>query len=269
MGQTEKLVPDIDFDRVIAIAEAGGALAMRHWTLGRKESNTWEKSPGQIVSDADLAVDRFLRGELEKLVPVAGWLSEETHIDHSGAGAELTWVVDPIDGTKDYVAGKTGWCVSVALVQNEAPVFGVLVAPAMNETWVGRVGQSATVNGRTLVATHREQYAGCRIPAESLPPEMNLTAVPKPNSIALRMAMVADDRADVVASTRWGHEWDIAAAHVIAAEAGASVTNALGETLVYNGTHGKALGVLCCSRNLYDEAVQRIGKYVSENGASH
>ena len=98
---------------------------------------------------------------------------------------------------------------------------------------------------------------------------MKLTAVSKPNSIALRMAMVADDRADVVASTRWGHEWDIAAAHVIAAEAGASVTNALGEDLVYNGTHGKALGVLCCSQNLFDEAVQRIGKYVSENGASH
>ena len=251
----EKLLAGIDFDRVIAIAEAGGALAMRHWTLGRKESKIWEKSPGQIVSDADLAVDRFLRGELEKLVPSAGWLSEETHIDHSGAGDELTWVVDPIDGTKDYVAGKTGWCVSVALVQKEAPVFGA--------------GQSATVNGRTLAATHRRQYEGCRIPAESLPPEMKLTAVSKPNSIALRMAMVADDRADVVASTRWGHEWDIAAAHVIAAEAGASVTNALGEDLVYNGTHGKALGVLCCSQNLFDEAVQRIGKYVSENGASH
>ena len=114
-----------------------------------------------------------------------------------------------------------------------------------------------------------KQYDGCRIPAEELPPGLNFTIVPKPNSIALRMAMVADDRADVVASTRWGHEWDIAAAHVIAAEAGASVTNALGETLVYNGTHGKALGVLCCSQNLFDTAVQRISKYVTENGASH
>ncbi len=90
---------DIDFDRVVAIAKEAGALAKRHWALGRQESNIWEKSPGQIVSDADLAVDRFLRGELEKLVPSAGWLSEETHIDNSGAGADLTWVVDPIDGT--------------------------------------------------------------------------------------------------------------------------------------------------------------------------
>ncbi|MEH6790545.1 inositol monophosphatase family protein [Parasphingorhabdus sp.] len=260
---------DIDFDRVVAIAREAGALAKRHWALGRRESNIWEKSPGQIVSDADLAVDRFLRDELEKLVPSAGWLSEETHIDNSGAGVDLTWVVDPIDGTKDYVAGKTGWCVSVALVQNDAPIFGVLDAPAMDETWVAMLGSHTTVNGRALAVSRRSEYEGCRIPAESLPPEMKLTAVPKPNSIALRMAMVADDRADVVASTRWGHEWDIAAAHVIAAEAGASVTNALGETLVYNGTHGKALGVLCCSPNLYDQAVQRIGKYVSENGASH
>ena len=260
---------DIDFDRVIAIAKEGGGLAMRDWKLGRKADKTWEKSPGQIVSDADLAVDRFLRTELEKLLPEAGWLSEETHIDHSGAGDELTWVVDPIDGTKDYVAGNTGWCVSVALVLNESPIFGVLVAPAMEELWVAKAGSHSEVNGQPLSASRRQQYEGCRIPAEALPPELNLTAVSKPNSIALRMAMVADDRADVVASTRWGHEWDIAAAHVIAAEAGASVTNALGETLVYNGTHGKALGVLCCSQNLFDVAVQRIGKYVTENGASH
>lgn len=260
---------DIDFDRVIAIAQEGGALAMRDWRAGEKAANIWEKTPGHIVCDADLAVDRFLRLELEKLLPEAGWLSEETHIDHSEAGEELTWVVDPIDGTKDYVAGKTGWCVSVALVQNESPIFGILVAPAMEEFWVAKAGSHSEVNGKALIASTIRQYEGCRVPVEGLPPEINLTPVPKPNSIALRMAMVAADRADLVASTRWGHEWDIAAAHVIAAEAGASVTNALGKTLVYNGTHGKALGVLCCSKNLYDEAVQRIGKYVTENGASH
>ncbi len=258
---------DIDFDRVIAIAKESGAIAMRDWKLGRKADKAWEKSPGHIVCDADLAVDRFLRSELGKLLPEAGWLSEETHIDHSGAGAELTWVVDPIDGTKDYVVGKTGWCVSVALVHHESPVFGILVAPAMEEFWVAKAGSHSEVNGRPLIASHRQQYEGSRIPAEDLPPGLNLKPVSKPNSIALRMAMVADDRADVVASTRWGHEWDIAAAHVIAAEAGASVTNALGETLVYNGTHGKALGVLCCSQNLYDQAVQRIGRYVTDNGA--
>ncbi len=257
---------EIDFDKVVAIAKAGGILAMQQWELGKKADKTWEKSPGQIVSDADIAVDNFLRAELEKLVPEAGWLSEETHIDHSGAGDELTWVVDPIDGTKDFVKGKTGWCVSVALVQNEAPVFGVLEAPAMQETWIAKAGQRSELNGRALHASQRSEYAGARIPAEELPPELNMTAVDKPNSIALRMAMVADDRADVVASTRWGHEWDIAASHLIAAQAGGIVSSAIGEKLMYNGTHGKALGVICCSKNLHAQAVQRISQYVKEHG---
>ncbi|GAB5486602.1 MAG: 3'(2'),5'-bisphosphate nucleotidase CysQ [Parasphingorhabdus sp.] len=259
---------EIDFDRVVAIAKEGGALAMQQWQLGQKADKTWEKSPGQIVSDADIAVDQFLRTELEKLVPEAGWLSEETHIDHSGAGDELTWVVDPIDGTKDFVAGKTGWCVSVALVQNAAPVFGVLDAPAMDETWIAKAGDRTEVNGRKLVASQCDSYDGCRLPAEELPPELNLVAVSKPNSIALRMAMVADNRADLVASTRWGHEWDIAAAHVVAAEAGARVSDALGKSLSYNGTHGKALGVICTSEGLFDAAVKRISNYIDENGPS-
>jgi len=262
------LVAEIDFDQVVAIAKQAGDLAMQQWQLGQKADKTWEKSPGQIVSEADIAVDKFLRLELEKLLPEAGWLSEETHIDHSGAGDELTWVVDPIDGTKDFVKGKTGWCVSVALVQNEAPVFGVLEAPAMQETWVAKSGSHTEVNGKTLIASQRERYEELRIPAEELPAELNMVAVSKPNSIALRMAMVADDRADMVASTRWGHEWDIAAAHVIAAEAGASVTDALGKELSYNGTHGKALGVICCSQGIFETAVKRISGFIDENGAS-
>lgn len=258
----------VDFDRVIAIAKEAGELAMQQWQLGKTADKTWEKSPGQIVSDADIAVDNFLREELEKLLPEAGWLSEETHKDHSGAGDELTWVVDPIDGTKDFVKGKTGWCVSVALVQNDTSIFGVLDAPAMEETWVAMAGDRTEVNGKHLIASQRSEREGARIPAEELPAELKMTAVPKPNSIALRMAMVADDRADLVASTRWGHEWDIAAAHVIAVEAGAIVTDALGQALTYNGTHGKALGVICCSKNLHAGAVERIGNYIDENGAS-
>lgn len=259
---------DVDFDRVVAIAAEAGELAMRDWQAGKAADHIWEKSPGQIVSDADIAVNQFLRQQLEALVPQAGWLSEESHIDNSGAGDHLTWVVDPIDGTKDFVKGKSGWCVSIALVQNDAPIFGVLNAPAMAELWVAKADSHAEVNGRKISVSQATSYAGSRIPIENLSPDSQLVAVTKPNSIALRMAMVADDRADLVASTRWGHEWDIAAAHVIARQAGAIVTNALGERLAYNGTHGKALGVLCCASGIYDEAVTVLQKFVAANGAT-
>lgn len=255
---------EVDLDRVIGIAREAGDLAMRDWQAGQKAENTWEKSPGQIVSDADLAVNRFLRQQLESLVPEAGWLSEETLESRSGAGDDLTWVVDPIDGTKDFVKGKPGWCISVALVQNGAPIFGVLNAPAMAELWVAKAGERTEVNGKTLRASARADYDGSRIPVDQLPPEIDLEIVPKPNSIALRMAMVADDRADLVASIRWGYEWDIAAAHVIAQEAGASVTDAFGKNLFYNGTHGQAFGVLCCSSGIRDAAVERLKNIAEE-----
>ncbi len=238
---------------------------MQQWQAGKVTENTWEKSPGQIVSDADIAVDRFLREQLEAQLPKAGWLSEETAEDKSLPGRDMAWVVDPIDGTKDFVKGKPGWCVSVALVQNGAPVFGVLNAPAMDEIWTAKAGSHTEVNGKALKASQRMEYDGARLPVEELPDGIDLTAVFKPNSIALRLAMVADDRADLVVSTRWGSEWDIAAAHVIVEEAGAMVTDAHGKKLRYNGTHGQAFGVLCTSKGIHDAAVARVAKFLSEN----
>lgn len=255
----------VDFDKIVAITREAGDLAMQQWQAGKNAENTWEKSPGQIVSEADIAVDNFLRERLEALLPEAGWLSEETAEDKSLSGRDMAWVVDPIDGTKDFVKGKPGWCVSVALVQNGAPIFGVLNAPAMDEMWAAKAGSHTEVNGKALKASQRMDYNGARLPVEELPDNIDLTAVFKPNSIALRLAMVADDRADLVVSTRWGSEWDIAAAHVIVEEAGAIVTDAHGKKLRYNGTHGQAFGVLCTSKGIHDAAVARVAKFLSEN----
>ncbi|MEP3227208.1 MAG: 3'(2'),5'-bisphosphate nucleotidase CysQ [Parasphingorhabdus sp.] len=255
----------LDFDQIVTVAQEAGDLAMQQWQVGKNAEKTWEKSPGQIVSEADIAVNNFLRERLERMLPDAGWLSEETAQDKSLSGRDMAWVVDPIDGTKDFVKGKPGWCVSIALVQNGAPIFGVLNAPAMDELWTAKAGSHTEVNGKALKASQCAQYAGARLPVEELPDHIDLTAVFKPNSIALRLAMVADDRADLVVSTRWGSEWDIAAAHVIAEEAGARVTDAHGGKLRYNGTHGQAFGILCTSEAIHEDAVARVAKFLSEN----
>lgn len=257
---------EVDYDQVLAIAKEAGALAMAGWCAGKATDDVWEKTPGHIVSSIDIAVDELLKDRLEKLLPGAGWLSEETADDTNRQSKELVWVVDPIDGTKDFVKGKTGWAISIALVQNGAPVFGILEAPAMKETWVAKAGSHTEVNGRTLKASIRNCYDGSRIPLDAvdLPEDIDLTPVSKPNSIALRMAMVADDRADLVASIRWGYEWDIAAAHLIAREAGGRVSDALGKDIRYNSEHGKAFGVLCCAEDIHDAAVTRLSKIAAE-----
>ena len=233
-------------------------MALSRW---RTDFDRWEKEPGSPVCEVDLDVDRMLYARLHALIPDAGWLSEET-ADHPGRLARrLVWVVDPIDGTRDYIRGRAGWCVSIALVEDGRIVLGVLDAPARDEVWIATAGGGATMNGRALAASRRRDLPGARVPADALPKaDRDFTLVDKPNSIALRIAMVADDQADLVATLRWGSEWDIAAAVLVAAEAGAAVTDALGQPLTFNKADPRAFGVLVTAPAIHDAAVARLAE---------
>ena len=254
----------IDRQRLEQIVREAGQIAMRQWPGAGHVLKSWEKVPGAPVSDADMEVDDFLRRELLALLPSAGWLSEETADHPERLGRGLCWLVDPIDGTRDFIRGRTGWAVSVALVSAGRPLLGMLVAPArgpspQGEEWFAIAGQGAWLNGRRLKASTRGEFPGSRVPADTLPKEdRDLVTVEKPNSIALRIAMVADDRADLLATLRWGYEWDIAAATLIAREAGAAVSDAFGEPLAYNKRDPRAFGVLVCAPAIHTAAVERL-----------
>lgn len=231
-------------------------MAMAKW---RGDFAQWDKSYDNPVSEVDLAVDAFLREQLFKLDPEAGWLSEETADSAERLMGPRVWVVDPIDGTRDFVKGRRGWAISIALVEGGRPVVGVLDAPARDEHWWASAGEGSYRNDVRLTASNRPKLAGARVPAEILAPVDNdLTCVSRPNSIALRIAMVAADEADLVATLRWGSEWDIAAAALIAEEAGATVTDARGQTIRYNSTKGEAFGVLATSPAIHSDAVARL-----------
>jgi myo-inositol-1(or 4)-monophosphatase len=219
----------------------------------------WEKAPDSPVCDVDLEVDAFLRERLTALDPQAGWLSEETLDVSDRIERKRLWVVDPIDGTRDYLRGRPGWCVSVALVEDRTPLIGVLDAPARGEHWSAEKGRGARRNGERLRVSGRRELAGARVPADQLSePDSDLVAVARPNSIALRIALVAAGEADLVATLRWGFEWDIAAAALIAAEAGATVTGALGQPLTFNSARGEAFGVLVATPAIHSDAVERL-----------
>ena len=255
----------IDRERLEAICREAGQMALRQWPGHGHELESWEKTPGSPVCTADLEVDAFLKRELKALLPAAGWLSEET-IDHPERLEKgLCWLVDPIDGTRDFIRGRPGWAVSVALISECKPLIGTLVAPARDETWSATAGQGAWRNGERLRASTRKTLPGARVPADSLPKDdQDLTTVAKPNSIALRIAMVAADEADLVATLRWGYEWDVAAATLIAREAGAAVTDAFGKPLVYNKRDPRAFGLLVSSPAIHPAAVERLAKRARE-----
>ncbi|WP_430446591.1 3'(2'),5'-bisphosphate nucleotidase CysQ [Sphingorhabdus contaminans] len=252
--------PIVDRAAVIAAVEQAGALAMTSWRDGAApDTRVWSKGNDSPVSDIDMAVDALLKERLTQILPEAAWLSEETADDAARLDSRLLWLVDPIDGTRDYVRGRNGWCVSVALVADGKPHFAIMAAPAQQKLWVAAHGEGVTCNGDRLTGSARQEFAGARVPADELPKiDHDLVTVTKPNSIAMRMTMVACDRADLVATLRWGHEWDVAAAHLVAQEAGAVVTDALGQPLSYNKRDPRDFGLICCAPGIHEAAVQRL-----------
>ncbi|WP_258892292.1 3'(2'),5'-bisphosphate nucleotidase CysQ [Sphingomonas sp. SUN019] len=243
-------------DAVAAIAREAAAMAHARSATDFARS---EKIDGSPVCQVDLDVDAMLRARLSALLPDAGWLSEETADAPDRLSRERVWVVDPIDGTRDYIRGRPGWAVSIALVEHGRPTIGVLDAPARGEIWRATAGGGATLNGASIHVGGRVDFPGSRVPTDSLPKvDRDLVAVEKPNSIALRIAMVAADRADLVATLRWGNEWDIAAAVLIAAEAGAAVSDALGAPLRFNKPDPRAFGVLASTPGIHAAAVERL-----------
>ncbi len=251
----------IDRARLEEILEEAGQIAHGLWPGAGHALDSWEKEPGSPVCEADIEVDGYLRRQLGQLLPSAGWLSEETADDPDRLSKGLLWLVDPIDGTRDFIRGRSGWCVSVALISDGRPLIGLLEAPARDEKWVAVAGQGVWRNGETLSASRRGHLEGARVPADQLAKiDRILTMVDKPNSIALRVAMVAADEADLVATLRWGFEWDIGAATLIAREAGATVTDAFGQPFAYNKRDPRAFGMLVSAPDIHDAAVEHLAE---------
>src|SRR6476469_5730005 len=127
-----------------------GALAL---SLFGTELKNWTKGASSPVSEADIAVNDLLERRLRSATPDYGWLSEESVDDDSRLAKRLVWIVDPIDGTRGYIAGREDWCVSVALVENGLPLLGAVFAPASEEFFFAARGQGAARNDVQLHVT--------------------------------------------------------------------------------------------------------------------
>jgi myo-inositol-1(or 4)-monophosphatase len=224
-------------DELAIIVREAGALAK---SFRGENLKFWTKHGDSPVSEADLAVDKMLRERLTRLMPDAAWLSEETEDDRARLGAARLWVVDPIDGTRAYVHGRTDWSVAVALVEHGRPIAGAVYAPMEDGLYLATAGAGATLDGVALAVSRVETFDHARAAgpkpmlaklAEHAP---TLVALPKIHSLALRLARVASAKLDVAFASNDSHDWDIAAADIIVHEAGGTLTTLAGDPLVYN-----------------------------------
>ncbi|KAF0652405.1 3'-phosphoadenosine 5'-phosphosulfate (PAPS) 3'-phosphatase [Cyanobium sp. Copco_Reservoir_LC18] len=232
------------------------------------------------VSAADLAVNRWLLDGLAAAFPAAGWtlLSEETAAEVLVPGqpldAEWLWILDPLDGTKDFLQGTGEYAVHLALVRGQRPVLGVVLLPEPEELWFGLVGAgeawrenragertSASLSGRgeELVLVASRNHRDDRL--EQLLAELRPARSTAIGSVGGKVATILRGEADLYISLSGRSapkDWDMAAPEAVLVAAGGAFSHADGRPLLYNSGDVRQAGCLIASHGpAHDQLCRR------------
>ena len=217
-----------------------------------------------IVTKADLEADRILKTELTGQFPEYGWLSEETKSDDARFKRQRVWIIDPIDGTREYVLGIPEFAISVALVDEGKPILGVVYNPLSGDLYTAVVGQGTTCNDKQVQCNH--------VPADKLKVEVSRSDIEKGRfdsykskmdlvpcgSIAYKLARLSAGKADGTLSITPKNEWDIAAGILLVREAGGTVTDLSGDEYQFNRKNTLVNGVIAASAGAYGMIKQMV-----------
>lgn len=221
------------------------------------------------VTEADRAINLALQKSL--LRDGEGWFSEETVDDFSRLEKERVWIVDPLDGTREFVAGIPEWCVSVALAENGKLIAGGICNPATQEIFLGSVRSGLTYNGRPCRATQRQSLEGAAVLASRSEIKRGewekfrgLRFEVRPSgSVAYKLALVAAGLADATWTLSPKHEWDIAAGVALVLAGGGVARTIDNSPLTFNKKHALLPGLIACGSNLIDPITEFLGSHVS------
>jgi myo-inositol-1(or 4)-monophosphatase len=242
-----------DLER-IGRALAAAAVVFERFPQGPVQAAT--KSNQDPVTEADLEVDRVLR---EALVERGeGWLSEETADDPRRLQADRVWVVDPLDGTREFVAGLPEWCVSVGLVEQGRAVAGGIMNPWIGFVALGAEGHGCTLNGAPAQPTGASALDASTVLASRTEVDRGQWEnwgdapfrIEAMGSVAFKLARVAVGLADATWTLVPKHEWDVAAGVALVEAAGGWVATLDGERPVFNRPHPKLTGLIASGRQL-------------------
>lgn len=248
-------------DRIQSAIEAAQKIFAR-FTPG--EIAAEYKAGHDPVTEADKALDAALRIEL--LREGEGWLSEESADDLTRLNKNQVWVVDPLDGTREFVAGIPEFCVSIAFVEDGHAVAGGICNPATNEVFLGSVLSGVTYNGKPSQTSQRKDLKGAVILAsrsetkrgEWMQFENAEFTVRPMGSVAYKLALVSAGLADATFTLTPKHEWDVAAGAALVESAGGFVTTLQNRPLVCNNRYPKISGLIAGGSHLQDDLTALI-----------
>jgi myo-inositol-1(or 4)-monophosphatase len=256
-------LPEPDLALLEAAAAAAAAIALRRF--GRPQEV--RDKPGGLgpVTEADLEIDRMLRAELVAARPDYGWLSEESADAPARLDAERVFVVDPIDGTRAFIAGQRAWAHALAVVERGRVVAGVVQLPALERTYAAAAGGGASLNGSPIATADRAELDDARVLASAaqLDPRHWRGGAPRLErhmrpSLAYRLCLAAEGRFDAMLTFRDAWEWDVAAGDLIAREAGAVVSDRTGAPTRYNNSHPQVPGLIVAGPALHAAILARV-----------
>ncbi len=256
-------MPARDLALLTEAAREAGRIALRFW---RRDHKVWDKGGEHgPVTEADLAVNDMLKARLLTARPDYGWLSEETPDSTDRLAVDTVFIVDPIDGTRAFVAGEESFAHSLAVVHQGRVTAAVVYLPALDRIYTASATALPMKDGQPIMASGRERLEGANIltTKANLLPERWPGGVPEIErsfraSLAYRMCLAAEGRFDGMLTLRDTWEWDIAAGSLIAERAGAIVSDRLGKPLRFNTPGAMASGVLALPPKLHADAVARL-----------
>lgn len=235
-----------------ALSEARRVLA--DFTAGEIEHRLKERN--DPVTEADLRVNKVLL----RLLPQAGegWLSEETVDDAARLECRRVWVVDPLDGTREFVEGIPEWCVSIGLVEDGRPVAGGICSPSRDQTIIGSLESGVTLNGEPCRTRPLTDLAGTTILASRSEVKRGEWArfddapfdVEPMGSVAYKLGLVAAGLADATWTLVPKHEWDVAAGAALVRAAGGVYWSPDGSVPRFNAARPKLTGLLAAPAGL-------------------
>lgn len=255
---------DDDARLVRQVTREAGRIALSYFA---RDIHTWDKSPNNPVSEADIAVDEFLRTTLLQNRTGYGWLSEETEDQPERLRCGRLWIVDPIDGTRAYLAGGDDWGISVALVQDQKPILAAFYAPVKDAFYFAQAGAGVSKNGEPIRVSNCNDLARAKMMGDpsafkaskywpvAWPPTMTAEQA---NSIALRICQIADGQFDCCVTLRPKNDWDVAAADLILSEAGGSLMTGDGIGLVFNRKKPLHKHIVAANGSLIPALMERV-----------
>ena len=247
-----------------ALAEAVRAISSFVPGAVKAEQKSGGRGP---VTEADRVSNRVLRECL--LRDGEGWLSEETIDDLARLDRQRVWVVDPLDGTSDFVAGIPEWCVSIAMVENGRPVAGGICNPVTDEIFLGTLETGITYNGQPATASAKAGLDGAVVLASRSELKRGeweqfrngKFEIRPMGSVAYKLALVAAGRADATWTLTRKNEWDIAAGVALVEAAGGIVRRSNNSPLLFNKSRPVLPGLFASGPLMSQEIAALLGEH--------